>query len=62
MNRTQSNFMLVVGFLITFGGVGGIENSVTDTELVQSLLVSIVGLAIAGCGVLAMRVLDSQEV
>jgi hypothetical protein len=62
MTRTSANFLAIVGFLLTLGGVGGVENSINNTELLQSLAVSIVGLALLGCGVLAMRVLDSQNV
>jgi hypothetical protein len=37
-------------------GVGGVENSISNVELLQSLAVSVVGLGIMGCGVLAIRV------
>ena len=59
MTRTQSNFLMVVGFLVTFGAVGGIEN---DGPLLDCLIVAAVGLGTLGCGVLGMRVLDSQNV
>jgi hypothetical protein len=57
MNRTQSNFLMIVGFLITFGAVGGIEN---DAPLMDCLFMAFLGLGIAYCGVLGMKVLDSQ--
>jgi hypothetical protein len=59
MTRTQSNFLMVVGFFLTFGAVGGIEN---DGPLFEGLVVAAVGLGTLGCGVLGMRVLDSQNV
>ena len=58
MNRTTVNFLLIVGFLLTFGAVGGIENG---APLADGLLLSIVGLATIYCGVLGLNVLDSQD-
>ena len=57
MNRTQSNFLMLVGFLITFGAVGGIEN---DAPLLDCMLIACLGLLTAYCGVLGMKVLDNQ--
>jgi hypothetical protein len=57
MNRTQSNFLMLVGFLITFGAVGGIEN---DAPLLDCMFMACLGLGIAYCGVLGMKVLDNQ--
>jgi hypothetical protein len=62
MTRFEANFLLVVGFLITFAGVGGIEVSQNDTELLGSMIVSIVGLLMTYCGLLATRVIDSQDI
>ena len=62
MTRFEANFLLVVGFLITFAGVGGIEVSQNDTELFGSMIVSIVGLLMTYCGLLATRVIDSQDI
>tara|TARA_R110000868_G_scaffold4970_5_gene30899 strand:+ start:1765 stop:1950 length:186 start_codon:yes stop_codon:yes gene_type:complete len=60
MTRNETNFILIVGFIITFGGVGGIEVSQTDTEMMGSMIVSIIGLLVMYAGILAMRVLDSR--
>jgi hypothetical protein len=60
MNRTAANFLIIVGLLITFGGVGGIETSVNDTDMLGAGIVAIVGLLTMYCGLLATRVLDSQ--
>jgi hypothetical protein len=62
MTRFEANFLMIVGFLITFGGVGGIEVSANDSELLGSMIVSIVGLLVLYCGLLATRVVDSREV
>jgi hypothetical protein len=37
-------------------GAGGIENSIQTVDLLQSIAVAIVGLAVMGCGALAIRV------
>ena len=55
MSEKSSMFLVAVGLLMTFGGVGGVENSVGNLDLLQSTLVAIVGLAIMGCGVLAIK-------
>jgi len=62
MNKDGAMFLMIVGLIITFGGVGGIEVSGTDTEMLGSMLVAILGLATMYCGLLAIRVLDSREV
>ncbi len=41
---TKVFFFLMMGLLLTMLGVGGIENSMTNTELLQSLAVSGLGL------------------
>ena len=56
MSERSAFFLFFVGFLMAFGGVGGVEQSITNVELVQSLAVAIVGLAVMGCGVLAIKV------
>lgn len=48
-------FVFITGLLLTLGGVGGIEHSVTDAELTSSLLISVVGLAIMYCGSLMLQ-------
>ena len=60
MTANQSMFLFTVGFLLTFGGVGGIENSMDNAELVTGVLVSGVGLLIMWVGTLGMQVLDNR--
>ena len=62
MNKDGANFLMLVGFLITFAGVGGIEVSLTNTELMGSMIVSIMGLLVMYCGLLATRIIDSRNV
>lgn len=60
MNNTQANFILVVGFLLVLGGVGGIEQSVDNAGLVGAMLISTLGLAMAWCGVQAHKILGNM--
>ncbi len=48
-------FVFVTGLLVTFGAVGGVENSVTDSELLSSVIVAAVGLAVMYVGTLGFR-------
>ena len=41
---TRAFFFVAMGLVLTLLGVGGIENSVTDVELLQSVAVSGLGL------------------
>jgi hypothetical protein len=52
----SAGFLTTVGFLMTLGGVGGIEHSMDTASMIQSMAVALVGLAVAGCGVLAIQV------
>ena len=55
MTNRQAMFVFVVGLLMTFGAVGGIEQSVENTDLMSSMLVAILGLLTMYCGMLGMR-------
>jgi hypothetical protein len=56
ITRGQAVFMMFVGFLMTFGAVGAIEN---DGPLLDGIIIALVGLGVMGCGVLTMKRLDS---
>jgi hypothetical protein len=56
MNEKSAMFLVITGLVMTMAGVGGVENSIETVDLLQSLAVSIVGLAVMGCGALAIRV------
>ena len=55
MSERSAMFLVITGIITVMFGVGGVENSITNGELLQSLAVSMVGLAIMGCGVLAIQ-------
>jgi uncharacterized membrane protein len=48
-------FLFITGLLLTLGGVGGIEHSITDDELISGVIASAVGLGIMYCGVLFLQ-------
>jgi len=59
MTERSAMFLVITGLIMTMLGAGGIENSFETVELIQSILVSIVGLAVMGCGVLAIKVAEN---
>ena len=61
MTSRTAGILGFLGFLLTAFGVGGIENSINDGELFGSMLVSITGLAIMYCGVIALRVSEYYD-
>jgi hypothetical protein len=58
MSEKSTFFVAMLGLILTMFGVGGIEQSITNTELVSSLAVSVLGLALMAVGVLALKQLD----
>ena len=59
---TKTAFALfILGLILTAFGVGGIEHSISDGELLSSMFVSIVGLLIMYAGTVAMRVSDYYD-
>ena len=56
MTERSAMFLVITGLIMTMAGAGGIENSIATVDLLQSIAVSIVGLAVMGCGALAIRV------
>ena len=58
MSEKSTVFVAMLGLILTMFGVGGIEQSITNTELLSSLAVSVLGLALMAVGVLALKQLD----
>ena len=56
MSERSAMFLVLVGMIMAMAGLGGVENSFETLELMQSLVVAIVGVCVMGCGVLAIRV------
>ena len=55
ITEKQGMFVFLVGLILTAFAVGGVENSVTDTELVGAVLVALVGLGSMFCGTLMIK-------
>ena len=50
ITEKQGMFVFLVGLLVTAFGVGGVENSITNTELLKAVAVAITGLGSMYCG------------
>jgi hypothetical protein len=50
----KGSIRIAVGFLVTFGAVGGLDNA-TDSQLLGLLLLAVGGLIILTSGVLAVK-------
>lgn len=55
VTEKQGMFVFVVGLILTMFAVGGVENSITNTELLQSLAVAVTGLACMYCGTVMIK-------
>ena len=55
MKTNTAMALFVFGLIMTLFGVGGVENSVTDGELLSSVAVSVLGLGLMYCGTLGVR-------
>jgi uncharacterized membrane protein len=55
VTEKQGMFVFVVGMIVTMLGVGGVENSITNVELLQSLAVSVTGLACMYSGTVMIK-------
>ena len=55
MTSKQAMFVFIVGLLITFGAVGGVEQSLTNTDLMSSMVIAILGLLTMYCGMLGLK-------
>jgi len=55
MTTKGATFVFIVGFMMTLGAVGGIEVSETNTDMMSSMVIAIVGLFTMYCGMLGLR-------
>lgn len=51
----KGSIRAIVGLLVVFGAVGGVETSLTTAAMLVSSAVALVGLAVMGSGVSAMK-------
>ena len=61
MGKNSAFFLIISGLIMTMGGLGGIENSLTDEQMTGSGLFAILGLACMYCGTIAIRIIESKE-
>jgi len=55
MTTKAAMFVFITGLIMTFGAVGGIEMSVTNTDMMSSMGIAIVGLLVMYAGMLGIR-------
>lgn len=51
----KGSIRFIAGLLLAFGAVGGVEQSITNTELFASIGAAVVGLLIMANGVSALK-------
>lgn len=55
MTTKGAMFVFIAGLILTLGGVGGVEHSMTNDDLVGSMLLAILGLLAMYAGTLGLR-------
>ncbi len=55
MKTNTAMILFFLGLILTMFGVGGVENSIADVELLSSVAVSAVGLLLMWVATVAMR-------
>lgn len=55
VSEKQGMFVFIVGLLVTLLGTGGVENSLTNLELLQALAVAVTGLGAMYAGTLMIK-------
>jgi hypothetical protein len=55
MKSSVAMFVFITGFLVTFGAVGGVEVSVSNSDMMSCMVVAIVGLLTMYCGMLGLK-------
>jgi len=54
----KGSIRFFLGFIVLFGAVGGIENSITDVQLVQACGIALIGLLLMLSGSNALNKLE----
>lgn len=55
MTTKSAMFVFIVGLVMTFGAVGGIEVSVTNEDMISAMIFAIIGLLTMYCGMLGVK-------
>jgi fumarate reductase subunit D len=61
MTTKSAMFVFIVGLLMTFGAVGGIETSENNTDMMSAMVIAIVGLLAMYCGMLGLKGADYYD-
>lgn len=61
MKSSTANALMIFGLILTMFGMGGVENSLTNADMITATIVSIVGLMIMWVGTMAIRVGDYYD-
>jgi hypothetical protein len=55
MTTKAAMFVFITGLIMTFGAVGGIEVSESNTDMMSSMVIAIIGLLTMYAGTLGLR-------
>jgi hypothetical protein len=55
MTTKGAMFVFIAGLILTMGGLGGVEHSISNDDLVGSMLLAILGLLAMYAGTLGLR-------
>jgi hypothetical protein len=55
MTTKAAMFVFITGLIMTMGAVGGIEVSVSNEDMMSSMVIAIIGLLTMYCGMLGLR-------
>jgi len=61
MSKGSAMFLVIAGLLLALGGVGGVETSVDNEQMMGSMLLAILGLLSMYAGTLGLRNADFYD-
>jgi hypothetical protein len=61
MGKNSAIFLIIAGLIITMGGLGGIETSINDEQMLSSAVFAILGLLTMYAGTLGLRNADFYD-
>ena len=61
MKSKTAFILLIVGMLMVFGAVGGMEDPAKEHLFVEQLILTVVGLAIMACGALGLEASEHYD-
>ena len=61
MSKGSAMFLVIAGLLLALGGVGGVETSIDNEQMMASMLLAILGLLSMYAGTLGLRNADFYD-